>query len=528
MGVAGARVGGGKSDYLNILSGTSQNIVGIAVAALATFVVNVLMSNTLGAEAFGVVTVATQAAFVASFATRSGMDMAVLRDVAVEVGEGRFGRIRVPVARATLIGTLVSTAVGAAVFFGAGSVQKLFSLEGDEGRLAIQMAAVGLPFLALANIWLSATRGLKIMRYTLYVFWAGQPIVWIGLMLVGWQLARTSWMSTLSYSLSWVIAAAAAGYFWRRESLQWQAEPMEPGALNRLFRYAGPRAPMEPGALNRLFRYAGPRAPAALFSQLLFWTDLFVLTRYASDVEVGIYSAALRAGQVIVLFLTSVSLMFSPFVADLHNRGETARLDRLFKALTRWTIAATVPVFLVLLVAPEEVLRIFGGRFSEGQAALLILIAGQFVNIATGSVGFVLIMVGRTGWDLVIYGASLVLNLGLAFWLCPRYGMEGAAVANAVTFAVSKWARLYLVKRFVHIQPYDRDYARLLVPSGVALGVMWLVHSAVTGPWLADLVATAVLGSIAYVLVYLMVGVTPAERKGISSLVGSLRTRVSH
>jgi O-antigen/teichoic acid export membrane protein len=347
------------------------------------------------------------------------------------------------------------------------------------------------------------------MRYTLYVFWAGQPILWIVLMLAGWLVARTTWMSALAYSMSWVIAAAAAGYFWRKETSGWEA------------------APMEPGAMNKLIRYAGPRAPAALFSQLLFWTDLFVLTRYASDVEVGIYSAALRAGQVIVLFLTSVSLMFSPFVADLHNRGETERLDKLFKALTRWTIAATVPAFLLLLVAPEEALRIFGSRFSEGQMALLILIAGQFINIATGSVGFVLIMVGRTGWDLVVYAASLALNLGLAFWLCPRYGMEGAAIANAVTFALSKWARLYLVRRFVHIQPYDRQYGRLILPSLIALGVMWLIHTAVSGSWLLDLIATGLGGTLVYAVAYLALGLTAAEREGLKSLVGKVRNRAS-
>ena len=507
MGVAAGQPARDKSDYLNILSGTSQNVVGIAVAAIATFLVNVLMSNALGADGFGVVTVVTQAAFVVSFATRAGMDMAVLRDVAVEVGEGRWDRIRVPVARATLIATVVSALVGGLVILAADQVKSAFSLEGDGGRLAIQMAALGLPFLALANVWLSATRGLKIMRYTLYVFWAGQPILWIVLMLGGWLVARTSWMSALAYSMSWVLAAIAAGLFWRRESSGWEARPMEPGAL------------------NKLFRYAGPRAPAALFSQLLFWTDLFVLTRYASNVEVGVYSAALRAGQVIVLFLTSVSLMFSPFVADLHNRGETERLDKLFKTLTRWTIVATMPAFLLLLVAPEEALRIFGARFSEGQMALLILIAGQFINIATGSVGFVLIMVGRTGWDLVVYAASLALNLGLAFWLCPRYGMEGAAIANAVTFAVSKWARLYLVKRFVHIQPYDRDYVRLIMPTLAGLAAMWATHAAVDAGWLLDLVATAIVGTIVYVAAYLAFGLTPAEKRGVRALVSKMSKR---
>ena len=507
MGVAASQPSEARNDYLSILSGTSQNIIGIVVAAIATFAVNILMSNTLGPEAFGVVTVATQAAFVVSFATRAGMDMAVLRDVAVEVGEQRYDRIRVPVSRATWIGAAVSALVGIGVAVAAEPVAGMFSLDEAQGVRVVRMAAIGLPFLALANVWLSATRGLKIMRYTLYVFWAGQPILWIILMLAGWIVARTSWMSTLAYSASWIVAAAAAGFFWRRESRGW------------------PASPMGPGALTRLFRYAGPRAPAALFSQLLFWTDLFVLTRYASRLEVGVYSAALRAGQVIVLFLTSVSLMFSPFVADLHNRGETARLDKLFKRLTRWTIVATMPAFLLLLVAPEEALRIFGSRFSEGQAALLILIAGQFINIATGSVGFVLIMVGRTGWDLAVYAASLALNLGLAFWLCPRYGMEGAAIANAVTFALSKWARLALVKRFVDIQPYDRDYFRLVVPTLVTLAVMWVVHNAVEAGWMIDLVATGLAGAVVYGASYLLWGLTPAERMGARSAIASLRAR---
>ena len=497
----------GGNDYLSILSGTSQNVAGIVVAALATLVVQLLISNALGKEAFGVVTVMTQAAFVVSFATRAGMDMAVLRGVAVEAGVGRWEHIKGPVARAAIVATLVSTAVAVAAYAGADNVRALFSIPDDLGRWVVESAAVGLPFLAVANVWLSATRGLKIMRYTLYVFWAGQPIVWIVLMIGGWSFARTTWMSVLAYSLSWFVATAAAFYFWRRESSGWDS------------------APMEAGAMSRLLRYAGPRAPAALFSQLLFWTDLFVLTRYASEGELGVYAAALRAGQVIVLFLTSVSLMFSPYVADLHNRGETERLDRLFKTLTRWTIAATMPLFLVLAIAPATALRLFGEDFRGGEMALLIVLAGQFVNIATGSVGFVLIMVGRTGWDLTVYAVSLVVNLGLAFWLCPRYGMEGAAVANAVTFALSKWARLALVRRFVSIQPYDRAYGRLVAPSVVALAVMWGAHRGVGGSWALDLAVTSLAGCIAYGGVYLAVGLTAKERAGLSALLSRVRNR---
>ncbi|HET7482266.1 MAG TPA: oligosaccharide flippase family protein [Actinomycetota bacterium] len=499
--------GEGGSDYLRILSGTSQNLIGIVVAAIATLGAQILMTRVLGAAGFGIVTVLTQAAFVISFATRSGMDMAVLRDVAVEAGVSRWDRIRVPVARAATVAALVSLVVAALGWLLAPQIRNLFSIAEHQGRFAVEAATIGLPFLALANVWLSATRGLKIMRYTLYVFWAGQPTIWVLLMVLGWRISDTPWMSVLAYSVSWVWAAVTAGYFWRRESRSWDA------------------APMKPGDMSRLFRYAGPRAPAALFSQLLFWTDLFVLTRYATGTEVGVYSASLRAAQVLVLFLTSVNLMFAPYVADLHNRGEIDKLDKLFKTLTRWTLVATIPLFLLIAIAPQSVLHIFGSEFAGGRAALMILLLGQFVNISTGSVGFVLIMAGRTGWDLVVYAGALATSLGMAFWLAPRLGMEGAAIANAVTFAASNAARLVLVKRFIGIQPYDRSYLRLIGPALASGAVMVAVHALAFRDGVLDLLATAVVGGIAYVTTYFAIGLTAAERRGVTGLVARVRTR---
>lgn len=490
-----------QSDRLSILSGASQNLLGIVIAGVATLTVNILISRALGSQGLGIVTVVTQAAFVFSFATRAGMDMAVLRDVAIEVGVDRRDRIRAPVARGAAIAFFVSLVAGALAFPFAHSLLDVFSVDERSGRWVIQAAAVSLPFVALTNVWLSATRGLKVMRYTVYVFWAGQPVAWIVLMLVGWLTSETNWMSVAAYSASWALAAGAAYLFWRAESRSW------------------PVAPMERGRVAQLIRYAGPRAPAALFAQLLFWTDLFVLTRYVSAGEVGVYSGVLRTGQIIVLFLTSVNLMFSPYVADLHNRGERARLDELFKSLTRWTLAATLPIFLVLMVTSESVLSLFGAGFAEGDAALRIMLLGQLLNVATGSVGFILIMVGRTGWDLVVYAGSLVVDLVVAFILAPKFGMEGAAIANAVTFGVSNAVRLLLVIRFVRIQPYDRRYLRLLAPTAAALGAMLLVHPFVDGRWLVDILTTGLTGSAVYVAALLAVGLAEEERQGLARLI---------
>src|SRR5207245_3279962 len=101
-------------------------------------------------------------------------------------------------------------------------------------------------------------------------------------------------------------------------------------------------AAAEPGDIGRLLRYGAPRAPAALLAQLLFWTDFFVVSRYVSKADLGVYAAAVRIAQTLVLFLIAVNYMFSPFVADLHARGERDRLGGLYKALTRWIMAGSL------------------------------------------------------------------------------------------------------------------------------------------------------------------------------------------
>jgi O-antigen/teichoic acid export membrane protein len=501
-------------DERTILAGTGQSAVGLVVAILATFGTQVLITRGLGAAAFGIVTLATQGALVLGFFSRFGMDMAAVRRVAIDVGRGERSRVRGIVTRASAIAAVSSVVVAALVFAFAPTLARTFAPGLAEGATdAFRASALAIPFAALVQVYLGATRGLKVMRHTLYVFWMGQPLGWLGLILGGWLVARTVGMTTLAYAVSWVLATLWAAYLWYRETRGFGHEP-----------------PLG-GEVGDLVRYGAPRAPAALFSQLLFWTDLFVLARFVGSfgveqADVGIYAAAARAAQVILLFIISVSLMFSPFVADLHARGERDKLDRLYKWLTRWTLAATLPLFIVLAVAPAAALRLFGGEFGAGATALNILLLGQLVNVATGTVGFILIMVGRTGWDLVVYAASVVLDVVAAWLLIPGLGMEGAAVAGALTMTLSKVARLYLVWRFVRIQPYDRHYLLLLIPAAVAFLAGLGAHVVLDGgPWQVDLVGTAAAVTVAYGVVLLLAGLPASERRTVGRLFSAVLGR---
>jgi O-antigen/teichoic acid export membrane protein len=303
------------------------------------------------------------------------------------------------------------------------------------------------------------------------------------------------------------VASVAAWALWRSEASA----------------FSGRKATTE--EVRAALRYGLPRAPAALLAQAIFWADLWVLAAFEQGTELDAYSAAARISQVLLLFLTSLNLVFSPFAADLHARGERGRLEELFKRSTRWALAATLPLLIVLFVAADDVLQAFSPRFEIGEGALRILLAGQAVNVATGGVAFILIMTGFTGVDLVDNAVGLGLLVGLAVVLTAAFGMEGAALASAVSIAALNLVRLLQVRRRVGIQPYERAYVGLALPAGAAALAALAVHAALSGSsWWLSLALTAASGLAVYAALLPAV-LPPRERAALAAPVARLTRR---
>jgi O-antigen/teichoic acid export membrane protein len=489
----------GPGDHLTLLRGTAANVVGLAAGVLSAFGVQLLLGRGLDAGGLGLVTVAVQVAFVASAGSRFGMDMTAIRRVAIDRGAGAAAHVRSLVDRAAGVAVAASVAVAAGVAAAATLTTGY--------RDVVAIGAAGIPAIAAANVYLGATRGLKLMTPTLWVFWIGQPVLWIGM--AGAAIAAgggASW-AVAAYDASWLLAALAARAWWRRLS----------AGLGD--------APATPAMLRDAVRYGLPRAPSALAAQALFWGDLFVLGHFAHGRELDAYAAAGRVSQVLLLFLTSVSLIFSPFAADLHARGQVARLDRLFKDATRWALAATLPLLVILFVDAREVLRAFGTGFESGVTPLRIMLAGQAVNVATGSVAAVLVMVGRTGLDLADNLVANAVLVGGAAVLAASHGPAGAAAASAVALGGVNLLRLAQVDRAVGIQPFARSHLALALPTAGCAAATVAVHAGMDGrPWWATLAVTAAAGLAAY-LALVMPALPAHERAAVRARLHAVDRR---
>ncbi len=176
-------------------------------------------------------------------------------------------------------------------------------------------------------------------------------------------------------------------------------------------------------------------------------TDVIMIGMYRSTSEVGIYSIVLSLSMLTTFILNSVNIMAGPKFSELYHSGDMEELKYVAQKSSKLTFFATLPILLVLILFGEFILSIYGDQFIVGYWALVILITGQFVNAATGSVGYFLDMTGHQKLFRNIIIMSGVMNILLNYILLPQYGIIGAAIASMLSIAFWNLTAAFYIKK---------------------------------------------------------------------------------
>jgi O-antigen/teichoic acid export membrane protein len=220
-----------------------------------------------------------------------------------------------------------------------------------------------------------------------------------------------------------------------------------------LWRRATPQLAGVRGHFDRqlLLRTSLPLFWAAFVALVMTWTDTFLLGLWADSRAVGLYGAALRLSLLTTFVLRAVNSVAAPRFSALYARRELVPLGRLTRRTAAITTALAVPLLTLFLLFPGSVLALFGPEFPEAALALRLLAVGQFINVATGPVGNLLMMSGHEQTFRKVSVVAAGLNVALNLLLIPRYGIAGAATATAAGVAAVNLGCLVMVYRKLSI-----------------------------------------------------------------------------
>ena len=185
----------------------------------------------------------------------------------------------------------------------------------------------------------------------------------------------------------------------------------------------------------------GPVKSLLWFSTLSIlnnWIPLLVLSVLATSEDWGRFSAATRLAMAVSFVLWAANAMVPPRLARMYAAADRRGMQQLAtQASLAMTGIAILPV-LMLIFCGRWVLGQMGDDFIAGSTALAILAVAQLINVAAGSVDYLLVV---TGHELQLRrGATIsaIVNVCLCAMLIPWWGINGAAVAALGSIAVER------------------------------------------------------------------------------------------
>ena len=160
--------------------------------------------------------------------------------------------------------------------------------------------------------------------------------------------------------------------------------------------------------------------------------DIFIIAYFLDDIAVGLYSVAVLISERIWLVSQSVSSVLFARVANLSDDVERNKFTSL---ASRNTLLITFIGGLILALVSNWFINLFFGEsYSQSVIPFLYLIPG--VVIFSMSKVLANDFIGRGYPEINTYIAFItaLCNLGLNFWLIPKYGIKGAAIATTSSY----------------------------------------------------------------------------------------------
>ncbi len=414
-----------------------QTILAFSVklfGAVASFAFSFVIARTFGAAGTGSFALAQTTAIIGSTVALFGLDYILLRTVAGDVqvndtaaAAGSVRKVAQVVAGFAVLVALLLATVGAPV------LQQLLGKAGDLSVL--HLAALAIVPLALTRI---AVAGLRGAGSIVTAQWFDGPMA-MAMALVGLGALLLSGMQrdvrelVLLYGATTAISTVVAWGAYRRRTRNWAP----PAAV--------PARPM----LSKSWRIS----LTVLAAMVADWLILLLLGRYFGRVEIGLFRTAWQITALVTLVVATLDTVSGPRIAAASRIKDIDAIRKLWRQSALIMTLGSMPLLVVVLAVPEWVLGLFGAEFVAAAPALRILALGQIFNIATGSVGAVLMMTGREGWSLRLGILSLAV-LGLAgVILIPLYGVAGAAMATSLSVVVRNGTMTLLVWRQLRHTP---------------------------------------------------------------------------
>ena len=450
------------------------------------FVTTMVVSNGIGAEGSGEFFRLMALFAIAISLVTFGADTGLVRTMSAQRALGRYG-VLPQLIRYGLVPSLVTSVLLVAGVYIYTEIVPM----APEYQAAMRVSSAFVLVAALMTVFFGALRGLH--RVVTFTILQNVLLPTLRFAAVGLVVLFSGQLMDLVYAWTVPVAVTAIVALWLLERAFPNEEHVEV--------LPSEHSPTE--TFRSFWGFSSARGVATVVETILEWIDVLVVTAFLGAAAGGIYGAVNRCVRVGTMIEHTGRVVTGPSISAALATRQLDRAREIFLSTTRVLTALSWPFYLSLAFFGPVLLHFFGKGFEAGAGILWVICPAAMLSMSAGGVQSVLLMSGKSRWQLLNKLSSLAVAVTLNFTLVPVWGLYGAVTAWASALLIDTFLASYQVFRLVGIRASTREMAPSLflgaaVPTACALASLAVLGQSVLGVIVYVVLLVPVYGAVLY------------------------------
>jgi membrane protein EpsK len=249
---------------------------------------------------------------------------------------------------------------------------------------------------------------------------------------------------------------------------------------------------------------------------VIYSLDRAILATLRSAAAVGLYEGPIRAHNLIQQLHSTLVTPVVAVSARYAAQQDVQRTRDLLVRGARYTLAAVVPVTIVMMILANPILEVWlGPKFGVAAPAMIVLSGYWLVNGSTGVPGRMLIAAGRARVLTLYVVAVALVNLALSLALTPSLGVNGVVLGTTISYVLGFPFFVWItVSTFpVRVADFAREvWLPAYVTGAVIAAPLLAVRLSVRLDTAPRIIAAGLLSILAYWGIYYLVWLRAGEQ----------------
>ena len=183
--------------------------------------------------------------------------------------------------------------------------------------------------------------------------------------------------------------------------------------------------------------------------------DMIMIGALLGLEHVAFYTLAFYIGSVIKVPGKSIFSISVPLLAKAWEEQDFMQIQTIYSKSSINQLIIGGLFFLCVWINIDAIFSILPEKFSHGKWVVLYIGLAQLFNGATGVNGAIIINSKYYKYDLYTNFLLVLITLISNYLLIPKYGINGAAMATALSVLLFNLIRLILIKLKMNLQPFS-------------------------------------------------------------------------